>query len=381
MAAPSSLLIFGASARAAAFSALRAGFQPWCADLFADLDLQARCPVLTLDPGTYPDGFAALSLRAPAGPWTFTGGLENRPRLVDAIAQHRTLWGNDAAVLGRVRSPAVLTHTCQEHGLPHPAICLDPARVPASTRWLIKPTQGAGGTGIQFFRAEFPRRQQVYYQEYIDGDSYGALFLGDGLRTRLIGVTRQLVGEGWLHATPFHYCGSIGPAPCDDSLMASLQRLGTVLAEHCEVRGLFGIDCVVKDSVPYPVEVNPRYTASVEVLEHASGTPALSLHRRVFDPGSPDPVAGPVVGPVVGKAILFARQPLTFPTDGPWMTTLQHPGAVWDLPAFADIPAAGTPIKSGRPVLTFFARAGSVEECRAALQELAADLDRWIYST
>jgi len=32
------VLIVGASARAAAFSALRAGLRPWCADLFADLD-------------------------------------------------------------------------------------------------------------------------------------------------------------------------------------------------------------------------------------------------------------------------------------------------------------------------------------------------------
>ncbi len=38
MASPQHLLIFGASARAAAFSALRAGLQPWCADLFADAD-------------------------------------------------------------------------------------------------------------------------------------------------------------------------------------------------------------------------------------------------------------------------------------------------------------------------------------------------------
>ena len=39
-----SLLIVGGSTRAAAFSALRAGLRPWCADLFADLDLQQRLP-------------------------------------------------------------------------------------------------------------------------------------------------------------------------------------------------------------------------------------------------------------------------------------------------------------------------------------------------
>ena len=57
MSAGPSLLIFGASVRAAAFSALRAGLQPWCADLFADADLRARCPTIRVPAEVYPDGF------------------------------------------------------------------------------------------------------------------------------------------------------------------------------------------------------------------------------------------------------------------------------------------------------------------------------------
>src|SRR5262245_28665656 len=53
------LLIFGASVRAAAFSALRAGMRPWCADLFADADLRGRCPAMQL-PGRYPLDFLKL---------------------------------------------------------------------------------------------------------------------------------------------------------------------------------------------------------------------------------------------------------------------------------------------------------------------------------
>ena len=40
MSAGESVVIFGASVRAAAFSALRAGLRPWCADLFADFALK-----------------------------------------------------------------------------------------------------------------------------------------------------------------------------------------------------------------------------------------------------------------------------------------------------------------------------------------------------
>src|ERR1700733_2287062 len=90
------LLIFGASARAAAFSALRAGLQPWCADLFADLDL-AYCSRVTRVPGKeYPHAFLSLLQEAPPGPWMYAGGLENHPDLVEQMAQARPLWGNKA---------------------------------------------------------------------------------------------------------------------------------------------------------------------------------------------------------------------------------------------------------------------------------------------
>jgi predicted ATP-grasp superfamily ATP-dependent carboligase len=127
------------------------------------------------------------------------------------------------------------------------------------------------------------------------------------------------------------------------------------------------------------VEVNPRYTASVEVLEYATGLSALALHRAVFDASVPPPSfrAG-TERTFVGKAILFARDSLTFPSDGPWMPTLRQPPDLWELPAFADIPHAGEPIPVGRPVITFFARGDSPEACRDALKQIAAELDRWL---
>src|SRR6266436_2623844 len=103
MAAELALLIVGASARAAAFSALRAGLRPWCADLFADVDLRARCPAQQLSPEQYPHGFLEMVRQAPPGPWIYTGGLENRRALVRHICRLRPLWGNDAGVLRRVR--------------------------------------------------------------------------------------------------------------------------------------------------------------------------------------------------------------------------------------------------------------------------------------
>lgn len=377
------LLIFGASARAAAFSALRAGLQPWCADLFADADLQARCPAMRLPPHTYPQGFVDLIRTELPGPWMYTGGLENYPQLVLKMTSLRPLWGSDATALWAARSPSVWREVLQKENRSSPRCLPYGAPMTAPGQWLLKPMRSCGGAGIHFFDVDSARpRQGVYLQEFIEGESCAAIYLSSGFSADLLGVTCQLVGEDWLHARPFHYCGSIGPLSLDSSLKRALKRLGTALASGCRLAGLFGIDCVVRDGVPYPVEINPRYTASVEVLEYAANLLALGLHAVAFDPQAlpedspPLPERRPGM---VGKAILFARAPLIFPEDGPWLDTLREPGDIWRLPAFADIPHPGERIEAGRPILTYFVRGDSVDDCREKLRLGAEALDRELF--
>ncbi|HXG12734.1 MAG TPA: ATP-grasp domain-containing protein [Gemmataceae bacterium] len=376
------LLILGASARAAAFSALRAGLRPWCADLFADADLRARCPVVAVPAGSYPGGLVEVARQAPPGPWMYTGALENRPELVEELSRSRPLWGNGAAVLRRVRSPQAVAALLDTAGIACPAVRPAEASIPSGGRWLIKPCAGAGGVGIRFWTGAVPRsrrRQTVYLQEFIEGEPCTAVYVGDGRTARLVGITRQLVGEAWLNAAPFRYCGSIGPLHVPAAAWPGFERLGAVLAAGFGLRGLFGVDCILRDGIPWPVEVNPRYPASVEVLEYALGVPALALHCQAFvaDRAAPPPAAPPPG--VVGKAILFARSSLVFPKDGPWMASLRRPADAGEMPEFADIPPAGQPIRAGRPILTFFARADTPAGCCDTLEQIAKDLDRWLF--
>jgi predicted ATP-grasp superfamily ATP-dependent carboligase len=375
------IFILGASVRAAAFSALRAGLSPYGSDLFADVDLHNRCPIFRLR-GRYPHAFLDGIDAAPPGPWMYTGGLENWPHLVHRMATHRTMWGNDAATLRRCRSPWFVRHILQSAGLRVPAVC---RHAPASGRWLIKPLRGAGGAGIrlwdQSFAAVGREPAAVYFQELIDGIPAAALYLADGERCRLLGVTRQLVGERFLHAADFHYCGSLGPLIPTNRLRTRLEQLGGVLAMNCGLRGLFGVDGVLRDDTFWPVEINPRYTASVEVLEYATTAPMLKWHAHVFTHGRLPPPAPPTLAieGTIGKAILFARADVLFPADGPWMSEARSPKPIDELPAFADIPAAGERIEAGRPILTFFVRAGSFSDAEDSLRRIAADLDRRLF--
>jgi predicted ATP-grasp superfamily ATP-dependent carboligase len=290
------------------------------------------------------------------------------------------------------RDPLAVADIVRRAGLP----CVDV--VPATTspadnaQWLVKPIRSAGGQGIRSWDGSALRRRSVYLQRYVAGDSYSACYIGHENATRLLGVTRQLVGEEWLHAPPFHYCGSIGPITLHDSARSQVEKLGLALATGCQLRGLFGVDLVLNDNTFWPVEINPRYTASVEVLEHATGLSALEAHRDVFENQTIQPVrAGSVsdrstphsgrlrsrLAGVVGKAILFARQDFTFPATGPWSSSLSAP--VNEMRAFADVPHSGQRITTAHPILTCFARADSESACLQALREIAADLDRRLF--
>src|SRR6266542_4829427 len=284
------LIIIGASVRAVAFSALRAGLRSWCADLFGDLDLRARCLTTVLLPQRYPDGFIDLFSQALPGPWMYSGALENRPRLIRQLARQRPLWGNDGPVLDIVRSPQRVAQILTAAGLPCPAVLTQAPSSRGGPRWVVKPRASAAGLGIHFWkgRALPSRRARLsYFQEFIPGTSCAALFLGDREGARLLGVTRQLVGESWLGAAPFRYCGSIGPLDVPAGTRAILEAIGRELTAASGLRGLFGVDFVLRDCIPWPVEVNPRYTASVEVLEYATGLRAVALHRQVFAGGEP----------------------------------------------------------------------------------------------
>jgi predicted ATP-grasp superfamily ATP-dependent carboligase len=371
---PVSVGVVGASARAAAHSLLRAGYAPWAGDLFADRDLRlvapsARCPL-----DQYPTALPSLADRFPPGPVMYTGGLENHPEVVAGLARRRLVLGNGPDVLAKARDPAFLSGPAAQ-GVAVPDTWAGPRPAPASARVLSKPIASSGGLGVRLAEPGEVAGPGRYHQEFIDGPPMSAQFVTIAGVTTLHGVTDQLVGEPWLHARPFGYGGNIGPAAVSGELRAVLSGLGGWYGRAAGLRGVWGLDFVLRDGHPYPVEINPRYTAAMEVLEHATGRPVL---QNPTPPPVPLPRGGGGrgVGSCVGKAVYYAPCPITFPPDGPWDDDLGPPFDPWRVPGYADIPDPGEAIEPGRPVLTFFAAGSTTADCRERLKERAAELDR-----
>jgi len=354
------LLILGASARAAAFSALRIGLRPTCIDLFADADLASTCRSIRLEPDQYPDGLARLAADLPPMPWLYTGAIENRPNLVDEISTRHHLLGNSGAMLRSVRDPIALTETVLGAGLVAPGVRIDPSGLPIDGSWLRKPLASAGGRGIVPWLGENREgRRAVYYQERVEGLPASAIFVAERTGARCLGLTRQFVGKG---ANRFAYRGSLAPWPVASETFNQVERLGEAVGCRFGLVGLFGIDLILKDGQPWPVEVNPRYTASVEVLEWALGRSLLAEHLKAcgFEISGQSWESRPET--FVAKAIVFADQAFQWPSD--WAIRQISPD---EFPETADVPNPGTLFRPGDPVLTVFARWDSPGQCRRAL--------------
>lgn len=306
----------------------------------------------------------------------YVGGVENHPEIIRRVSAGRPLWGCSATAVTQVRDPFALQALLSSNGIPSPRMSHEPdVEGQGQIRWLRKPLSGVGGRGITL---SDKKERGCYFQERLDGVSCSGIWIGHEGGALFLGASKQLVGTTWLHAAPFHYAGSIGPLQLTEAAHARFRALGDLLARQEGLRGLFGVDCILCDETPWPVEVNPRYTASVEVWEYAHQESALRLHAQAFERSMVQASAAWTPFHFIGKAVLFARKELKVPENGPWDVESPATGCEFNLPRLADIPPAGSTIGVGQPILSFFSKQDSVEACERELQALAKNLDRWL---
>jgi predicted ATP-grasp superfamily ATP-dependent carboligase len=365
------VLILGASVRAAAFSARRAGFRTNSADLFGDADLTAIGSVFRIDPAAYPERLADHANSVEPTAWLYTGAIENRPELVDRISARHRLLGNPGRVLRAVRDPFTLAEVVKSAGLQAPEVRHDPAGLPTDGSWLCKPRASGGGRGIQGWTGAVTLSKQVYYQERVEGLSLAATFLGQDRDCRCLGLSRQFVGRP---GQRFGYRGSLAPWPVEDVIFDQVERLGQTIAGGFGLLGLFGVDLILRGEKVYPIEVNPRYSASIEALEWATGRTFLADHAEVFGIARPDRRISMDPQGYVGKVVVFADRPIIMGE----VEARFFNRAIHSMPEIADIPHPGSKFEPGEPVLTVLASGESPNDCRKRLASRVRSWRRWL---
>ncbi|MEZ6058686.1 MAG: ATP-grasp domain-containing protein [Planctomycetaceae bacterium] len=374
--AGSELLIVGTSARAAAFSALRAGLSPICVDQFADRDLLAVSPTTQLE--CIVQDLPAIMQQFAGMPILYTGGLENHPETLALLEQFGPLLGNRPDVIRQVRDPQRICEAIKAVKMPYLEVLDQDSPPPPDGTWLLKPLRSGGGRGIVVWderAVDSPTLQEPhYFQQYAQGTPCSAVFIardtiGD---VRFVGLTEQLIGESALNAEPFQWCGNVGPVGLSLPAESGIRRLGNFFKWKFKLKGLFGLDFLVDGDTVWLTEVNPRYPASLEILEFATGQALLADHCDCFEgiiSVLQMPHWTPSPEPALAKGVLFAERSsqvnIKVPISGDGFRT-------W--PRMADVPPAGSHIQRATPLCSLFATGTSTQMSKENLFSFANSL-------
>jgi uncharacterized protein len=358
-----SILVVGLSTRAIAESAVQGGHPVVTLDYFGDRDQAALVENLSLmrhfrlpfSAG----GLLEASRQFNCGQAVYISNLENHPDVVAGLSRGRALLGNPPQVLQRVRDWRMLRAFCRRSGFSFPETLL-PGEEPGghlAGKWLIKPSRGGGGHGIRSWRGE-PLDGAHLLQRLVPGRPASAAFVADGREAVLLALTEQLIGKKELGGRGMSWCGNILPLSLPPAhrraVVRAVESMVEQLTAEFSLRGLNGVDLVIsRDMGVHLLEVNPRYTASMELVERAYGLNMFSLHLEAMAGRLPGwCLAKAMDGPWFGKGIVYARQAVTMPPTDAWRAKDRR-----------DIPYTGDQVSAGRPICTVLAQGPDRGQC------------------
>ncbi len=432
------IIIAAASARALAASSLRARRPVSTIDLFADPDTKAicresnrhllsdqapnfaiQCPSMEAVAKTVENLMKDPSVWGQVSPPTLLvgGGLENylrTHRRGDILTEEKGIGGGETA---RVRH---VYNFCKRNSILFPSITQKLNTHQTGQRALVKTDFSSGGLGVRFANKDSTLEDGQYFQNYVDGQSISACYLapakfeGAGLpRVMMLGVFEPIASASYeasashvLSAShkrseqdveaplPFRYGGSVGPvkvARLSAPVIDEFKRVGLLAADHFGLAGVFGIDFVLEQNKLWMLEINPRITASAELVEHAAlqTMPDFSIVQLHLDAVvgdvEPESAALQACQEMTQDGRIFAKQVVYrhhAETQALKMSQTHLDAMVSHFDDFdrvpqspptlgkaviSDVPAPGTEIFAGHPVLTVHVSGETKAEAEQAL--------------
>jgi methenyltetrahydromethanopterin cyclohydrolase len=332
------VLIVASSGRMLAQAVKNVGLMPLVIDLFADLDTQAYAQdfrqVKSL---AQSDLAAAINYFVEAYAVTqviYGSGFENYPESLYYLASRLTVLGNHPDVFAKqLDKPVFFTALASLH-VPYPEVAFSP---PAQGMWLIKPRQGQGGIGIEYYRTGDNAKASVYWQRFQQGQPHSVLFLADGQHMQVIGFNRQwCVGLSATQA--FVFSGVINSCELSDTHKTEIIGWLKQLVPVFGLKGLNSLDFIYFEGHSYVLEINPRPSASMQLY-----VPDLLAQHVQACLGTLVADGRLTLPPEVGYQIVYADAKILIPDQFAWPT--------WCM----DLPGSGNICHTGQPICSIIA--------------------------
>lgn len=339
-------------------------------DCFADRDTRryaATCARVagTIDGGVMRfDTMALLETAAdlfPASQWpclVYGAGFEPCPDVLEQLAGHRELLGNEPDVLRLVADPVGFFALLDDLAIPHPTVSADHPADPDG--WLAKRVAASGGAHVA--AAGAVRDQNgVYYQRQVAGELVSVLFVANGRDIAVIGFNSMLTA-GHVGSNRNAYGGAISRVPVGQQLRAAVMDMLQGLQERLHLRGLNGIDLIVTDTGPVVLELNARPTATVDLYDRGRKTGLLQQHIEACRGATLRRQS--TTGPMWAHAVVRANHAVRVSQYMQWPS--------W----CSDIPADLTEFQPGEPICTVTAVSDGLWRSRRQLFERRARILR-----
>ncbi len=383
------ILVIGINIRHIAASACRAGHEVYAADSYCDRDL-ARWAVQT-------------SLLPRQGAERAIPGIIQRfnpqavvlgPGLEEAKVSGLPVLNNPPEKSAQVSDKLWLAGWLEMNGYPsietlHATDAAEKAaRGCLSYPFLVKPRKGAGGVGCRIIENpqdllkeqwEKDKRNagceryggdegdgvdangidgdaEMIAQELLSGRPASVSVIGNGREARAVSINEQLIGLPWAGARAFRYSGNITPL---DAQQWDIAGMAEEIVAGLGLLGSNGVDFMLTENGPRVLEVNSRFQGSLDCVEMAAECSIFSAHLQSFRGILPAPPAPP--RRTAGRIIVYAPHSLTVRADlcRDWTQ---------------DVPAMGSRIEEGDPLLSITALGVNRTQVLALLERRASRL-------
>lgn len=336
------MLVAGFATRHVARSAHAAGYEVYAVDHFCDKDLSwyTRECVKFEELAELSDRIAGVAARHSIDMLVVTSGAES----IDAVI---SLCGTPRDRVERFLDKLEIQRFFEGLGVPVPP--LGKGAYPA----MIKPRRGAGGwrntivnseEEEQAWEAAWPDVPYIT-QQLVGGIPASVSCIANGTEAVCVAANEQLLrGEG---VSAHGFCGSL--TPYRHPLTERMLEVGRQIAAASGCLGSVGIDFMLDRDSVWAIEINPRFQATLDTVEMATGYNLFSMHvdacRGILPVLPPDKLQTAV------RRILFTDRDIVIRED---LSPLA--------PAIADIPWPGTHIEEGHAVVSVYGWGANREE-------------------
>lgn len=231
----------------------------------------------------------------------YASAWDNHPELLYQLEKIKNLRirGNSAAVISKLNQKKTLKNLfklAEKAGFKTPDLFLNKNDFyyfsdKIDKDLIIKPYQSGGGLDLKLIKAgtakekvlkdNFTANESFFVEEFIKGNNRSCQFAADGKKARILSFTQELKADAVnpKFKNSFKYAGNILTKE-DMKSRNIISIFINELVKKYSLQGINGIDYIKNEQGIFFIELNPRFTAAVELIKDIYREELLNIYLK-----------------------------------------------------------------------------------------------------